>query len=379
MQKNKKIFVALVFLLLSFELANATTIFARQYNTNCNTCHIGVPPTLNSTGEDFLRNGMRFSQNDKTTLQRFLSDEDKVLPIGFFLGVVNKNATVTAQTPKGKMTQENEATNPTLTLISAGSINENFSAFVGARFAYAQPNPNIEQKELRRLREKVYIQYNQGPTHVTRAGILLPYPDASENSGLSDNPDLYISPVDRANLKPLYGAEYSYMTKNGFTLLVAAGVQGRANNERSVMGEINYDNDALNGSIIINNFTATKSESQMQNYTQSDIILGERLNIMTPLEVNLKYFYLNLTGVYEKNDKVLDGDYYGFESTLTVPIFETANIRFIYTDDNKDEQGYALKYSHIFYENFFFNANYVKIQTQTKEFDSLAFGLSLVY
>lgn len=275
--------------------------------------------------------------------------------------------------------KENGVTNQTLTLISSGSISKNFSAFIGGRFAYAQPNPDVEQKELIRLREKAYLQYNQGPTHVVRAGVLLPYPDASENSGLSDNPDLYISPVDRGNLKPLHGVEYSYMTENGFTFLVAGGVQGRANNERSLMGEISYDNDTISASVIINNITATKSEPEMQNYTQADIILGERLSIMTPLQVDFKYFYLNLTGVYEKNEKVLDEDYYGVESTITVPLFETANMRFIYTDDNKDEQGYAFKYSHIFHENFFFNFNFVKIKTATKEFDSLAFGLSLIY
>lgn len=57
-------------MLMFSELANATTIFTRQYDMKCHACHVGVPPTLNNTGNEFLRNGMHFSENEMTTLRR---------------------------------------------------------------------------------------------------------------------------------------------------------------------------------------------------------------------------------------------------------------------------------------------------------------------
>ena len=290
MKREKMIFVSLVLFIISLEFANATTIFARQYETKCNTCHVGVPPTLNSTGKDFFRNGMRFSQSDATALQMAFSDEDPLIPIGFYLGLTNKSIEGVKLTPKGDIPIKNDVTNPTITVMIAGSLSKNLSTFIGARFAYSEPIPNESDRELDLLREKVYLQYNQTTTHVLKSGILLPYPDTSENSGLSDIPDLYLSPVDRGNLKPLYGVEYSYMTENGFTFLIAGGVIGRSNNERSIMGEINYSSEYFSASAILNNITAVDNESDIANYTSSEILLGERVSLMIPLEYNQKDF-----------------------------------------------------------------------------------------
>jgi len=379
MLREKSIFVIFVLFFISLEVANATTIFARQYETSCNTCHIGVPPTLNTTGKDFFRNGMRFSKDDTTTLQRTLDEEDSFIPIGLYLGLVNKTVEGVKLTPKGEMPIKNDVINPTLTLMAAGSLSENFSLFMGARFAYSKPNPNTEDREFNLIREKVYLQYNQTKTHQFKAGVLLPYPDTSENSGLSDMPDVYISPIDRGNLKPLYGVEYSYMTDNGFTFLVAAGVIGKLNNERSVMGEINYSTEYFSGSAILNNITTIDSESNIAKYTPSEILLGERLSLMLPLEYNFKYAYLNLTGVYENNDRVLSSDYFALESTLTIPMFETAQMRFVHTNDNEHERGYAFKYSHIVYENLFLNLNLAKVEANKADYESISFGASIIY
>ena len=379
MYKDKKLFAILVLFVISLELANATAIFARQYNTNCNTCHVGVPPTLNTTGKDFFRNGMRFSQGDATTLQRVLSDEDPLIPFGVFLGFSNKSTQMTTQTPLSEATKENEVTNPTFTLFFSASLSENLSTFVGTKFVYAKPNPTEIHKELKLIKEKAYLQYNQTRTHVARAGILYIYPEVSENSGLSDTPDIYISPVDRVNLNPLHGLEYSYMTDNGFTFLVAGGVIGRANNERSIMGEINYSNEYISASTIVNNITATDSAADMASYTPSEIIFSERINVMVPLEFNFGYGYLNLTGVYEKNDRVTTGDYHAVEATVTIPIFETASLRFMHTNDNLDDKGYAFKYAHILLDNLFLNANLAKFKTNTNEYESISFGANFVY
>ncbi|QOP41790.1 hypothetical protein [Sulfurimonas marina] len=378
MKSIKKVFIVLALFSAVTQLS-ATTIFARQYNTNCNTCHVALPPMLNSTGKEFLRNGMRFSQSDTTTLQKVLSDEESVVPVGIFLGVMNKNGEVTRSTPKGEMKKENEVNNPIMTLLSSGSLSKNFSMFAGARFAYIYSTPTANERELKLIREKIYIQYNQTKTHLMRAGVLLPYPDSSENSGLSDMPDLYISPIDRGNLKPIYGAEYSYMNNSGFTFSVLGGVVGKLNNENSLMGSIEYEYDLLSISAIVNKIWATQSDSEIATYSPSEIILGERLSVMVPLELDLEYGYVNVTGVYENNDRVANEDYYGLETSINAPVFENGQVRLIYTVDNEQEKGYALKYSHLFFEHIFLNANYVKVKATASEFETVGVGLSLIY
>ncbi|MEA2072489.1 MAG: hypothetical protein U9O86_02805, partial [Campylobacterota bacterium] len=210
------------------ETLSATTIFARQYDMQCGGCHIGVPPTLNSTGESFLRNGMRFSQGDKTTLQRFLSEEDSITPLGLFAGLGSNSMTLERFTPKGSVTMENDVINPLFTPFLAGSIDKHFSLFMGARFIYAKRSLTDDRRELTINRSKAYLQYNQGPEHLVRGGIIYLYPETSQNSALSNAMDFYISPLDRGILKPLYGAEYSYANESGFSLSIAAGMQGDA-------------------------------------------------------------------------------------------------------------------------------------------------------
>lgn len=376
---NTKIIVALITLLSIANIANATTIFARQYDMKCNACHVGVPPTLNKTGSYFLRNGMRFSQNDSTTLQEFLSKEDRLVPIGFFIGNTNKRVNMESVTPKGKVSKNQYISNPMVNLFLSGSINENFSTFVGFRFAYIKPNPNESHREFNLLREKVYLQYNDGISHISRAGVLYLYPESSENSGLSDFPNIYISPLDRGNLKPLYGAQYSYYINNDLSFFVAGGIVGRLNNERSILGGLNYDYGNYSIGLIVNNITATNDNSKISQYTPSEIILGERISIMTPFQYEFKYGYINVTGVYEKNDRVISGDYYGLETSITVPVFETGNVRFIYTTDNKEEQGYAFKYAQVLFDNIFINTNIAKVNTPKVSFDSVSFGANIIF
>jgi hypothetical protein len=57
-------------LVLAVSSSNATPIFAEQYKMKCNACH-SLTPTLNKTGLQFLRNGFRFSRDDKSWLSDF--------------------------------------------------------------------------------------------------------------------------------------------------------------------------------------------------------------------------------------------------------------------------------------------------------------------
>ena len=375
----KKLLSMVLFFILTEQVATATTIFSRQYDMKCGGCHIGVPPTLNKTGERFLRNGMRFSQGEATTLQRFLSEEDSVAPFGLFAGVGTKNIAVEMLTKKGRVTQENEVVNPTFTPFIAGSISENFSTFIGARFVYAPKSPTDDTRELTVNRSKVYLQYNQDDNFVVRAGIIYAYPETSQNSGLSDVPDLYISILDRGILKPLHGAETLYYTQNGFTFGVAGGVIGDSNAEQSMLAKLEYTFSSFKSGVIVNNITETKSELQIARYKPSEITLGERLSIMAPLEYEFEYGYVNVTGLYEKNERAIQENYRGVESSLTLPLFESGNIRYIYTHDNEESKGHSFRYAHILYDRVFLNANYAEVEAQRGSFDSLVFGLNLIY
>lgn len=379
MQSVKQITITLMVITLLSDLVNATPIVARQYELKCNACHVGVPPTLNKTGQEFLRNGMRFSPSDTTTLKSFLSKKKRLLPVGFFVGGLTKSVEVDRQTPRGIMSQTKEVTNPMLTLFMGGSLSENFSTFIGARFAYSKKDPDSSERTLNLIKRKAYLQYNQGRNHIFRAGILYPYPETSENSGLSDNPDLFISPIDRLNLKPLYGVEYSYFMDSGLMMRIAGGVVGKSNDERTILTQLGYSGENFSLSAILTQFNATHSPQEIANYSPSEIILGERTSLMIPFEYDFGYGYLNVTGVFEKNDRVKTGDYYGLESSITTPIFETGNLRFIYTTDNEDKKGYALKYSHIIFDHLFINANLAKFKTNTSDFESFSFGINFVY
>ena len=79
------LYAFLVMMLISI-YAEATTVFARQNNMQCSSCHVGPPPMLNKTGMTFFRNGFRFSKDDLTTLERVLDDNNSLLPVGIFVG-----------------------------------------------------------------------------------------------------------------------------------------------------------------------------------------------------------------------------------------------------------------------------------------------------
>ncbi|MBN2823995.1 MAG: hypothetical protein JXQ76_01625 [Campylobacterales bacterium] len=379
MQSVKQITMILMVITLLSDIVNATPILARQYELKCNACHVGVPPTLNKAGQEFLRNGMRFSASDTTTLKSFLREKKKLLPVGFFVGGLSKSIEADIQTPRGTMSKTNDVTNPMLTLFVGGSLSDNFSTFIGARFAYSKKDSDSSERTFNLIKRKAYLQYNQGRNHIFRAGILYPYPETSENSGLADNLDLFISPIDRLNLKPLYGVEYSYLMDSGLMVRIAGGVVGKSNDERTILTQLGYNGEDFSISAIVTQLSATNSPQEIANYSPSEIILGERTSLMLPFEYDFGYGYLNVTGVFEKNDRVKTGDYYGLESSITTPIFETGNLRFIYTTDNEDKKGYALKYSHIIFDHLFINANLAKFKTNSAEFQSLTFGINFVY
>lgn len=384
--KGQILYVLLGVMLMSIYV-EATTVFARQYNMQCSGCHVGTPPMLNQTGMTFFRNGFRFSKDDLTTLKRALDDNNSVLPVGIFIGGSYKNATLTLQTPKGKIVKDKEVTNPIGSLFLSGSLNDNWSTFIGGKFAYLEEDPLSSDRTFKMLRKKFYLQYTNDDTkHVTRVGLLSPYAQlgnvdkGSEYSGLNDTADIFITPLTIANEKFIYGFDYTYLMDNGITFLAAAGQLDDSNNENDLtLGVSYFNNSNFRISAIVNKITATDSTSVQKKYTPSERRLGERTTVIIPLEYSTSLGYLNTALVYSDVNRKPTEDYYGWETSLTVPIFEIGKLRAIFTTDNNSDVGYSLGYSQIFYEKIMLSASYANFTTDNADFDSLSFSINYIY
>lgn len=387
MNSLKTIIMAIAWLIFTSSAAQATTVFARQYNAQCNMCHIGVPPSLNATGMSFLRNGLRFSKSDETTLQRALSETNRLSPVGFFVGGAYKDAEISAKTPKGIVTKANEVTNPTFNVFLSGSLNENLSTFIGGKYAYMETSPSSNDRSVELLAKSIYLQYNGNETeHVVRGGVFSPYSQlgnigkSSENSGLSDVLDQFISPLDMANMNIIRGMEYSYLMDNGLMFLVAAGTLDKANSEQNIMAAVNYfNNDDLRIGLVFNRIIETKSDLEKKSYTPSQVILGERTTLMIPLEYNFKYGYFNTAAVYETNSRALTKDYYGLESSVTLPISETGNMRFIHTMDNSDKHGYSLSVNSLIADKILIGITAAKFDTNIADFETVSARINYIF
>ena len=393
MKKIQQMFLMLIGIIFTSVSLEATTIFARQYDMQCVACHVGVPPTLNSTGMTFLRNGMRFSKDDKTTLQSALQEENALMPVNVFLGAGYKNAemTIQAKNPKtGKpmtVVKKSNVMNPTAVFIVAGSLNENFSTFIGGQYAYMETDPNSDDRTVELLDKKIYLQYNYDESkHVARMGVMSAYDQlgnvikSSENAGLNNAPDIFLTPLAMANSKSIRGVEYSYLTDNGFTFLVAGGVLDDANSETNIMGAVSYfNNDDFRIALVLNQINETDSAADKKFYTPSDHILGERTTAMIPLEYHFEYGYFNTAAVYETNDRVNTDDYYGLDSTFTMPVFGNGKVYATYTTDNNSNRGYGLGGSYLAFDTLLLALSYAKFETPKADFESFTAAIRYVY
>jgi len=388
MRIQKVIGYIIVGLMMLSTNSNATTIFARQYDVKCTTCHIGTPPMLNSTGQAFFRNGFKFSKDDVSTLKKALSSENRLIPIGLFIGGGYKNAEMTISTPKGNKVKINEVTNPTASLFFSASINSNWSAFVGGKFAYLEEDPLSSTRTLKMLRKKFYVQYSGDDVkNVTRVGLLSVYSQfgnvdkGSEYAGLNDAGDIFLTPLAIANEKFIYGFDYTYQMDNGVSFLVAGGELDDSNKERDLTLGMSYFNQKnFRISAIINKITATDTASNIKKYTPQERRLGERTTVIIPIEYSTNFAYLNTAVVYSNvNKKPTDGDYYGWETSLTIPIFDIGKVRAIFTTDNNGDVGYSLGYSQIFYQSLMLSASYSKFTTSNADFKAIGVSLSYIY
>lgn len=384
--KGQIIYVLLGVILMSI-YAEATTVFARQYNMQCSSCHVGMPPMLNRTGMTFFRNGFRFSKDDLSTLKRVLDDNNSIVPLGIFVGAANKHVTLNVQTPKGKKVKDKKVTNPTLALFLSGSLNNNWSTFVGGKFSYHKKDPLKSDRTFKMLRKKFYLQYTNDDTkHVTRAGLISPYAQfgnvdkSSENSGLNGASNIFLTPLAIANGKSMYGFDYTYLTDMDITLLAAVGQLDESNNENDfTLGASYFNNKNFRISAIVNKIIATDSNLVQKKYKPGEKRLGERTTVMIPLEYSTNLAYINTAFVYSDVNRKPMEDYYGWETSLTVPIFEIGKVKAIFTTDNNGDIGYSFSYSQILYDKIKLSANYADFTTDNADFNALSFSINYIY
>lgn len=122
---------------------NATAIpsFARKYETSCATCHTGFPK-LNSFGEAFRQNGFQFPKDDaamvkEEPVQMGAQSYKRVWPNAIWPGAIPGSVPIAFRARSG-FTYDRDAqpdktfTAPTLQILSAGTLGENISFFIGA-------------------------------------------------------------------------------------------------------------------------------------------------------------------------------------------------------------------------------------------------------
>lgn len=334
--------------------AEATAIFAKQYDMKCSGCHVGMPPALNSTGMEFYRKGFKFSDSDKATV------DSNVVPLSTFLGIRYKNGEADLKNPKGAtMKKEVDAYDPILKIMSAGSINSNISYFVGAKFAYKDPNTDNADDDERSFEiegRKAYLQYSSNDTSsVTRAGIISPYAQLGNIKRSSEgNPidtKMFSTPLTIANAGNfIMGADYTYQMKSGLGFLVAAG---------SVMEDIKYI-DSMGDSVssmVGTNFVAGidyyKNNFRVAfiaNNTEPDNAATDSYTVfLVPIEYSIGNLFLNGAFVYD-GDRYAD-TYTGLEASASYSFMENALVRVTATFDSDDSTTYSFRYSQLFMDS----------------------------
>ncbi len=373
---NKKWLLSSTIILLTlFTEVQATPIFASQYKMKCNACHT-LAPTLNKTGQQFLRNGFRFSKEDKTLAEAFLdanSSQERVSPISGLAGF-------NADSKSGDVIEK-------LNLYFGGSITQTLSVFAVTRSTYNMP---VDNKLFDEANSRAYIQWNpQGNTHVIKLGWMDPYAMFSNlNRTLMDNalmgsgllkkaPSAILKPAwvsaqprppaPAVDASPEVKAAYNemIMPKQPYALPIAYTQAG-------LMKGIEYSylyNDKvlflMNYGIPSSNAYATNDDieytvglqiKELNGYDLGFIYFHQEVaNIETdsyivPIEKSFlnEQLQFQQTFVYKESNQ-FEEPYYGSQTTLIYQIDEDSQIRTILSLD-KDEakennSGYSVTYS----------------------------------
>ncbi|MRI58883.1 MAG: hypothetical protein C6H99_05185 [Epsilonproteobacteria bacterium] len=213
----------LLLLFFLFQASWAIPQFAREYQTSCFTCHTNIP-MLNETGESFLRNGFRFSEEDVASLKEFITHGDRQYePLGAMVGLnysdKNKNNELTGK----------------VKLYFAGTLNKYLSLFAMSRQNINTENPNAP-KLFQEDSSTAYINFAfNEPAHLLRAGLMAPFTQLGNiqrsfaDSALHGLPagiqgkEMYRSPLQRTGIGNFKGGEYSFLYNNKLLFLISYG------------------------------------------------------------------------------------------------------------------------------------------------------------
>ncbi len=372
----KRLILAIFTMLFIAAEADATPIFAEQYKMKCNACHT-LTPTLNKTGLRFLRNGFRFSKDDRSWLSGFLdanSSEERLLPIHGLAGI----------NIDSKSRKEIEKLN----IYMGGSMTDTISLYTVTRSTYnTKRNNNLFGEATTRG----FMQWNpNGDKHVLKLGWMDPItmfsnadrtlmdnalmgsglmkrapksakkpswaktPPKPKKPGADATPQQkkkyqmtvmpkqpYKLPIPYAGIGLVKGIEYSYLYDEKALFLVNYGIPSSPS-----FADESEDTELTTGVELRDiggyNVGLIYAHQELGNITSDSYIL--------PIE---RYFFddqlmFQKSFVYKDSDQYND-PYYGSQTTITYSLDEDSQVRTILSLD-KDEAsetgtGIAVTYS----------------------------------
>lgn len=380
--KNKYFLLPIIILLGILSHLEATPIFASQYNMRCNACH-SMMPTLNKTGLKFLRNGFRFSKDDRTMAEAFLdanSSKERLLPIRGLAGV--------------NIDTNNRDDVEKLNLYFGGSITEELSLYAITRSTY---NKKVDHDLFSETNSRAFMQWNhEGSAHVLKLGWMDPLtmfsnldrvlmdnalmgsglmkrapksvkrPQWAKNRPMPQKPgpnatpkqiqkykmltmpkQPYRLPVPYAGAGLVKGLEYSYLYNEKVLFLVNYGIPSSPryadDDDTELTAGIEFKD--VNGY----NFGLVYIHQEIANIETDSYIL--------PIEA--EYFngqlLMQQSFVYKDSDQFED-PYYGSQTTFTYQIDDESQVRAIVSFDQDEAEefnaGYALTYSKSWNDRF---------------------------
>jgi len=360
----------------------ATPIFASQYNMRCNACH-SMMPTLNKTGLRFLRNGFRFSKDDRTMAEAFLdanNSEERLLPIRGLAGV--------------NIDSNNRDDVEKLNLYFGGSITGELSIYAITRSTY---NKKVDNDLFSETNSRAFMQWNhKGSTHVLKLGWMDPLtmfsnldrtlmdnalmgsglmkqapksiqkPEWAVSTPMPPKPgpnatpqqiqqyniltmpkQAYLLPVPYAGAGLIKGMEYSYLYNEKVLFLVNYGIPSSPtyadNDDTELTAGIEFKD--VNGY----NFGLVYIHQEIANIETDSYIL--------PIEA--EYFsgqlQMQQSFVYKESSQFED-PYYGSQTTFTYQIDNESQVRAIVSLDQDEAEefnaGYSFTYSKSWNDRF---------------------------
>ena len=368
----KSVKIGFLFLVGVFTLnLEANPALARQYDMACSACHSQVP-ALNDMGLSFVRNGLRTSKYDATALKSFIDSNSskRFMPIGVMVGVSDNS--------------KSDSINTLAKFYLTGTLTDSLSMWASSKEQFNSDKD--DQKLFESGNSQLYFQYNiLEAKHAIRVGLLSPLTQlgnvkrSMSHSGLhggEGHGQNYFSPLDRANVNNIKGAEYSYLFDNNVLLLASYGEQVQSHHGQGHGDSIEDENDAFLAGVTY------RTESNYKVgfiYNHTEVQGDTFYSLILPIEKEFTGFIWNSSLVYA-NDS--NNDYIGLENAVTYPIGDMGHIKAIVNVDNDEfdynNWGYSLGYTKI-YNMFFFSVVASRVNTDAYSRSKFMGSVQLFY